>query len=214
MPYILTKSPSVGNQFLAELRDAQIQKDPLRFRKNLERLGEIFAYEISKTFKYTAAEVETPLGLAQVKLPAEQPVVATILRAGLPLHQGFLNYFDRADSAFIGAYRKSHKSGKFTIERNYFTAPDLSDRVVILVDPMLATGQSMVLCCKELLAQYKIKALHVVALIASTQGLAHVKAHLPKAHIWLGDVDDELTSKSYIVPGLGDAGDLAFGEKL
>lgn len=186
----------------------------MRFRKNLERLGEIFAYEISKSFSYRDAEVDTPLGTAQVSMMAEQPVLGTILRAGLPLHQGLLNFFDQADSAFVGAFRKTHKNGKFTIQLEYFTAPNLDDRILIMADPMLATGQSLVLCCKELLAQYQVKELHIVAVIASTEGLAHVQAHLPKAKIWLGDLDEELTSKSYIVPGLGDAGDLAFGEKV
>ncbi|MFM6976637.1 MAG: uracil phosphoribosyltransferase [Sphingobacteriaceae bacterium] len=214
MPFILSQTPSIGNHFLAQLRDAEIQQDSMRFRKNLERLGEIFAYEISKTLSYSDSDIETPLGTATIPLLTEQPVLGTILRAGLPFHQGLLNFFDRADSAFIGAFRKTHKTGKFTIESKYFTSPDLNGRILIMADPMLATGQSIVLCCKELLAQYRIKELHVVSLIASTEGLAHVKAHLPQAKIWLGDVDEELTSKSYIVPGLGDAGDLSFGEKV
>ncbi len=214
MPFILSENPSVGNHFLAELRDAQMQQDSMRFRKNLERLGEIFAYEISKTFSYRDTDFDTPLGTATIPVLEQQPVLATILRAGLPLHQGLLNFFDRADSAFIGAFRKTHKNGKFTIALEYFTSPDLNGRTLILADPMLATGQSIVLCCKELLAQYQVKELHIVSVIASVQGLAHVQANLPQAKIWLGDVDDELTSKSYIVPGLGDAGDLAFGEKV
>lgn len=214
MPFILTQQPSIGNHFLAELRDAQIQQDSMRFRKNLERLGEIFAYEVSKTLGFSHSDVETPLGTATTPLLNEMPVLATILRAGLPLHQGLLNFFDGADSAFIGAFRKTHKTGKFTIELKYFTAPNLNGRTLILADPMMATGQSIVLCCKELTRQYKIKDLHIVSVIASTEGLAHVQAHLPQAKIWLGDLDDELTSKSYIVPGLGDAGDLAFGEKV
>lgn len=210
MPFILTQQPSIGNHFLAELRDAQIQQDSMRFRKNLERLGEIFAYEISKTLSFSQSDIETPFGTATTPLLNEMPVLATILRAGLPLHQGLLNFFDGADSAFIGAFRKTHKTGKFTIELKYFTSPNLNGRTLILADPMMATGQSIVLCCKELMRQYKIKDLHIVSIIASTEGLAH----LPKAKIWLGDLDDELTSKSYIVPGLGDAGDLAFGEKV
>jgi len=214
MPFILTQQPSIGNHFLAELRDAQIQQDSMRFRKNLERLGEIFAYEISKTLEFSQSDIETPLGTATTPLLNEMPVLSTILRAGLPLHQGLLNFFDGADSAFIGAFRKTHKTGKFTIELKYFTSPNLNGRTLILADPMMATGQSIVLCCKELMRQYKIKDLHIVSVIASTEGLAHVQAHLPKANIWLGDLDDELTSKSYIVPGLGDAGDLAFGEKV
>lgn len=185
----------------------------MRFRKNLERLGEIFAYEISKTMAYIETEFETPLGTATVPVLSEQPVLATILRAGLPLHQGLLNFFDKADSAFIAAYRKPSKSGDFTIQKEYVSAVDLNGKVVILADPMLATGMSVVLCCKELLAQYKIKKLHIVSVIASAEGVAHVKANLPKASLWLGAVDDEMTTKAYIVPGLGDAGDLAYGAK-
>jgi len=214
MPFILAQKPSIGNHFLAELRNVDVQQDRMRFRKNLQRLGEIFAYEISKTFSYRDSEIDTPLGTAETLLLNEQPVLATILRAGLPLHEGMLNFFDQADSAFIGAFRKTHKTGKFTIELKYFTSPSLDNRILILADPMLATGQSIVLACKELLAQYKIKELHIVSVIASKEGLAHVQAHLPKANLWIGDVDEELTSKSYIVPGLGDAGDLAFGEKV
>ena len=187
MPFILAQTPSLGNHFLAELRNVDVQQDRMRFRKNLQRLGEIFAYEISKTFSYRDSEIDTPLGTAETLLMNEQPVLATILRAGLPLHEGMLNFFDQADSAFIGAFRKTHKTGKFTIELKYF---------------------------KELLAHYKIKELHIVSVIASKEGLAHVQAHLPQAKLWIGDVDEELTSKSYIVPGLGDAGDLAFGEKV
>lgn len=213
MTFLLNQSSSIANHFLAELRDVQVQKDSMRFRKNLERLGEIFAYEISKKLRYQSADVETPLGTASVSLMEEQPVLATILRAGLPLHQGLLNYFDKANSAFIAAYRKSHKSGDFYIQMEYVSAPDLNDKVVIMSDPMLATGMSMVLCCKELLSTYNIKELHIVSVIASSEGVAHVKANLPKARLWLGAIDEEMTTKAYIVPGLGDAGDLAFGEK-
>lgn len=211
--FVLNNTPSIGNNFLAELRDAQIQQDSMRFRKNLERLGEIFAYEISKTLGYIDTEFETPLGTALVSVLEEHPVLATILRAGLPLHQGLLNYFDKADSAFIAAYRQTTKGDGFVIQKEYVTSPDLNGKIVIVADTMLATGRSIVLSCKELLDQYKIKQLHVVSVIASTEGVAYVKANLPKARLWLGAIDEEMTTKAYIVPGLGDAGDLAFGIK-
>ncbi|MFZ4260906.1 uracil phosphoribosyltransferase [Sphingobacterium sp. HJSM2_6] len=210
---ILTKENSIANHFLAELRDVRIQVDRMRFRRNLERLGEIMAYEISKSLAYKLSEVETPLGVANTHLIMEQPVIGTIIRAGLPFHQGFLNYFDRADSAFIAAFRHTKKSGEFEIHKKYQNTPNLDDKVLIIVDPMLATGRSLVLCCKELLSEYTIRELHIATVIASEEGLQHVKAFLPEAQIWVGDVDNELTSKSYIVPGLGDAGDLAFGNK-
>lgn len=213
MPYILSDTSSIANHFMAELRDAQIQQDSMRFRKNMERLGEIFAYEISKTLEYTETEFETPLGTATVPVLSEQPALVTILRAGLPLHQGFLNYFDKADSTFVSAYRKTTKGHHFIIEMENISGPSLQDKTVIVIDPMLATGASMVLCCKELLRQYSIRQLHIVSVIGSKVGLEHVRANLPKARIWLGDLDEELTTKSYIVPGLGDAGDLAFGVK-
>lgn len=212
--FLLNKTNSVVNHFLAELRDAGIQQDSMRFRRNMERIGEIFAYEISKKLAYEEFEVQTPLGLATVNMMPKMPVLATILRAGLPLHQGLLNIFDKADSAFIAAYRKTKKSGDFDIRMEYISTPDLQDRTLIISDPMLATGKSMVLCCKELLANYKIKTLHIVAVIASQEGIEHVKANLPKANLWIGAIDEEMTTKAYIVPGLGDAGDLAFGEKV
>jgi uracil phosphoribosyltransferase len=213
MVFLLNKTLSIGNHFLAELRDAQIQQDSMRFRRNLERLGEIFAYEISKELDYVETDFETPLGTATVPVLTELPVLATILRAGLPLHQGLLNYFDKADSAFISAYRKTTKAGNFEIKIEYISSPSLNDKIVIVADPMLATGKSMVLCCKELLAQFKIKQLHIVAAIASQEGVAHVQANLPNAKLWLGAIDEEMTTKAYIVPGLGDAGDLAYGVK-
>lgn len=213
-PFILNKTDTIANQFLAELRDVNIQQDKYRFRKNQERLGEILAYEISKTLKYSATEVETPLGTANINLAIEQPVIATILRAGLPFHQGFINFFDRAESAFVTAYRKVKKTGAFTIQIDQISAPNLEGKTLIMCDTMLATGQSIVLVCKEIIAQYNLKALHIASVIASTEGIAHVRANLPKALIWTCAVDDEMTSKAYIVPGLGDAGDLAFGEKV
>ncbi|MHA4894070.1 uracil phosphoribosyltransferase [Pedobacter sp. PWIIR3] len=214
MVFDLSKTNSIANVFVAELRDELIQKDAMRFRRNMERLGEYFAYEISKTLPYTQTETQTPLGTAATVQLARQPVLATILRAGLTLHQGMLNVFDRADSAFIAAYRRNHKSGSFEIQIEYISAPDLSDRIVIMADPMLATGMSMVLCCKELVGKYNIKELHIVSAIASTEGVRHLRANFPKAKLWLGAIDEEMTSKAYIVPGLGDAGDLAYGSKL
>lgn len=213
-PFILNKTDTIANQFLAELRDVNIQQDKYRFRKNQERLGEILAYEISKTLKYSATGVETPLGTANINLAIEQPVIATILRAGLPFHQGFINFFDRAESAFVTAYRKVKKTGAFTIQIDQISAPNLEGKTLIMCDTMLATGQSIVLVCKEIIAQYNLKALHIASVIASTEGITHVRANLPKAQIWTCAVDDEMTSKAYIVPGLGDAGDLAFGEKV
>jgi len=214
MFFVLNKSNTVANQFLAELRDANVQQDRLRFRRNQERIGEILAYEISKKLRYVSTEVQTPLGIASVNVPKEQPVLGTILRAGLPFHQGFLNFFDKSPSAFITAYRKVRKNGDFIINIDHIATPNLDGKILILCDTMLATGQSMVEVCKELMATYTIKELHIAAIIASTEGIEHVKANLPKAHLWIGAIDEEMTSKAYIVPGLGDAGDLAFGEKV
>jgi uracil phosphoribosyltransferase len=214
MIFDLSKTSSIANTFVAELRDETIQKDAMRFRRNLERLGEFFAFEISKTLDYIKIKTQTPLGIATSLSLMQEPVLATILRAGLPLHQGMLNVFDKADSAFIAAYRANHKSGKFEIKLEYITTPDLTGKVVVMADPMLATGLSMVMCCKELIAKYEIKELHIVSVIASTVGVNHVRANFPKAKLWLGAIDEEMTSKAYIVPGLGDAGDLAYGTKL
>jgi uracil phosphoribosyltransferase len=212
----LVKQRSVVNHFIAELRDEGIQKDPMRFRRNLARIGEVMALEVSRTLDYKETEVITPLGTARTELMAEQPVLATILRAGLALHQGFMNYFDRADSAFVSAYRK-HRKGEdaFDIEVEYLSSPSLEDRVVVLCDPMLATGRSMVLVYKALLRLGKPKALHVASVIASAEGLEYAKLHLPPGtRFWIGAVDDEMTAQAYIVPGLGDAGDLAYGAKM
>jgi uracil phosphoribosyltransferase len=214
MIFILNKTNTIGNQFLAELRDASIQQDKARFRWNQEKLGAILAYEISKTLSYTEKEVQTPLGIANINTLAEQPALCTILRAGLPFHQGFMNYFDDAPSVFATAYRKVKKNGTFIINIDHISAPDLDGKTLIMCDTMLATGQSIVQVCRELIAQYAIKELHIAAIIASTEGIAHVRANLPKAKLWLCAIDEEMTSKAYIVPGLGDAGDLAFGEKV
>jgi uracil phosphoribosyltransferase len=214
MIFILNKSNTIGNQFLAELRDVSVQQDKARFRRNQEKLGEILAYEISKTLKYTEKEVQTPLGIANVNLPDDQPVLGTILRAGLPFHQGFMNFFDKSASVFATAYRKVRKNGAFIINIDHISTPDLDGKTVIICDTMLATGQSMVKVCKELIAQFDIKELHIAVIIASAEGVEHVRANLPKARLWLGAIDEEMTSKAYIVPGLGDAGNLAFGEKM
>lgn len=213
MIYDLSKNNSIARTFIAEIRDEQIQKDAMRFRKNMERLGAFFAYEISKTLKYKEVETQTPLGIATSSVLQQQPVLATILRAGLPMHQGLLSVFDQAESAFITAYRKTKKNGDFIIQMEHISAPDLEGKTVILADPMLATGLSIVLCAKELINTYKIEKLHIVSAIASAEGVTHVRANLPKADLWLGAIDSEMTSKSYIVPGLGDAGDLAYGIK-
>ena len=214
MVRILSEQNSIVNRFIAELRDVNIQNDRARFRRNLERIGEIAAYEISKTLPYHTKDFTTPLGVAPMDVPAEQPVVATILRAGLPLHQGVLNYFDHADNAFISAYRKHHKDGSFEISLEYVATPSLDGRIVILTDPMLATGQSMVMTYKAMLERGVPGHTHVVSVIASNLGVEYVKKHLSSnITLWIGAVDEELTAQSYIVPGLGDAGDLAYGEK-
>jgi uracil phosphoribosyltransferase len=207
---------SILSRFIAEIRDADIQKDSLRFRRNLERIAEIMAYEISKTLPFETSEVRTPLGIADMALPVVNPIIASILRAGLPMHTGFLNVFDRSGSAFITAYRKHHKDNSFEIAMEHVTAPDLTNEIVILCDPMIATGSSAIVACKALLTKGIPKHIHIACAIASIEGLNYVKAHMPNSQftIWCGAVDEELTAQAYIVPGLGDAGDLAFGEKL
>ena len=215
MVHNLSLNNSIINQFVAELRDVQIQKDRMRFRKNLERIGEIFAYEISKTLKYEERDVITPLGIATVPMLIDQPIVGTILRAGLPLHYGLLNYFDQADNAFISAYRKHHKDGTFDIKLEYVGSPALAERELILCDPMLATGSSIVMTYKALLDKGIPRHVHIVSALASSQGVEYVKRNLPaNVTIWCAAIDEELTAQSYIVPGLGDAGDLAFGNKI
>lgn len=210
---VLTHKNSIANNFLAELRDVSIQNDRMRFRRNLERLGELTAYEISKTLEYTQKEIQTPLGTVSTPVLDEHPVLITILRAGIPFHQGFLNVFDRADAGFFGSYRHIKKTGKMEILNQYSITPDLDGRTVIVVDAMLATGKSMVLTCKELLKKYTVKDLHIAAIIATEEGVQHVQKSVPRAKLWITGVDDEMTTKAYIVPGLGDAGDLAYGEK-
>lgn len=212
--HVMSDENSLFSQFIAEIRDIEIQKDPLRFRRNLERMGEVFAYEISKYLRFEQKKVDTPLGRAGAMVLSGQPVLATILRAGLPLHQGLLNYFDRADNAFISAYRKHDQSGEFNIHVEYLASPSIDGRVVLLSDPMLASGQSMVLCFKALLKKGAPEHTHIVVVLASEEGLKYAKNNLPiNTTIWVGAVDKELNDKAYIVPGLGDAGDLAFGTK-
>lgn len=209
------KQNSLVSVFLNELRDIQIQKDSMRFRKNIERIGEIIAYEISKQLEFFAVEIETPLGISAGKNLSEQPVIATILRAGLPLHQGMLNYFDKAENAFISAYRKHHKNDTFEIEIEYLSSPSIQDKTLILTDPMLATGNSMVLAYKAMLAKGIPKHIHIVSVIASNEGINYIKKNMPpNTSVWVGAIDEELTAQAYIVPGLGDAGDLAYGAKI
>lgn len=216
MIHILGDSNSIFNQYLSEIRDEVIQKDPLRFRNNLERAGEIFAYEISKELPYKYKEVTTSLGVAKIRVLEQQPVLATILRAGLPLHQGLLNCFDHAESCFISAYRKYGPSGDFHIDFQYIASPLLDDKVVILSDPMLATGSSMEVGYYALLEKGNPRHIHLVSLIASRQGIDYIMTKLPADNvtIWVGAIDPGMTPKSYIVPGLGDAGDLAYGVKI
>ena len=214
--HVLGSSNSIFNQFVAEIRDEQIQKDSMRFRRNLERCGEIFAYEISKTINYSNKAVTTPLGEAVVSTPTDQLVIATILRAGLPMHQGLLNYFDKAENAFISAYRKHDKNeNSFKIKVEYISSPEIDDKVLIISDPMLASGASMVSVLNALKEIGSPSHIHIVSLIASKEGLAYVKKNTEQSNItiWLGFIDDEMTATSYIVPGLGDAGDLAYGIK-
>ena len=214
MVHNLSNQPSLFSRFLSEIRDLEIQKDPIRFRKNMERMSEIMAYEISKTLNYTKREVTTPLGIAEVDELIEQPVLATILRAGLAMHNGMLNYFDRAESAFVSAYRKHTSHEDFEIHVEYLASPKLDKRIVIISDPMLATGNSMVMVYKALLRQGTPSKIIIVSAIATPDALEFVKRHLPETtDFWVGAIDKELTAQSYIVPGLGDAGDLAYGEK-
>ncbi len=216
MIHILNKENTILNKFIAQIRDREVQRDSMRFRRNLERVGEVMSYEISRDLDYKTQIVRTPLGEAAVEMISDKIVVATILRAGLPMHQGFLNYFDDAESAFVSAYRKSSKDGSFKVKVEYVSNCSLEGKTLILVDPMLATGTSLVLAYEALIAKGgEPEHTHIASVIASEQGVDYVTRHLPSRSttLWLGAVDAELTSRSYIVPGIGDAGDLAFGEK-
>ena len=210
----LSDQHSLVSNWVAELRDVDVQNDRMRFRRNLERIGEVIAYEISKKLEWQEREITTPLGIANCKMLKDQPVLATILRAGLGMHNGLLNYFDKGENAFISAYRKHHPDGTFEISLEYMSCPELDNKVVVISDPMIATGASLVKSIQYLKDEGEIKELHIVCAIACTVGLEYVQREVPKATIWCGDIDDELTAKGYIVPGLGDAGDLAFGQKM
>lgn len=210
----LSREHSLVSNWVAEVRDVEVQKDRMRFRRNLERIGEIAAYEISKKLVSIEKEVQTPLGTAVCSVLQEQPVLTTILRAGLPLHQGLLNYFDKADNAFVSAYRKHDKDGNFHISLDYLSCPELDGRVIIVSDPMLATGASLVKTIQYLKEEGRPSQIHIVTAIACTVGIEFVRREIPEATVWCGAIDDELTAKGYIVPGLGDAGDLAFGVKI
>ena len=210
----LSEEHSLVSNWISELRDVDVQDDRLRFRRNLEKIGEVGAYEISKKLSWVEKEVTTPLGTSISKVLEKQPVLATILRAGLPMHQGLLNYFDKADNAFISAYRKHNQDGTFEISLDYISCPEMENRVVIISDPMLATGASLVKTIQFIREEGNPSEIHIVCAIACTVGIEYVLRAETKATIWCGDIDDELTAKGYIVPGLGDAGDLAYGVKV
>lgn len=210
----LSTKHSLISNWVCELRDVEVQQDRMRFRRNLERIAEVIGYEISKQMETEDKEITTPMGIATCKVIKHQPVLATILRAGLAMHNGLLNYFDKADNAFLSAYRKHQPDGSFEISLEYMSCPELEDRIVIISDPMLATGSSLVKSIQFLKEEGNIRELHIVCAIACSVGIEYVLRAEPKAIIWCGDIDDELTAKGYIVPGLGDAGDLAYGSKM
>ncbi len=215
MVRLLGQSHSMLNQYMAEIRDVEIQQDSLRFRNNLERIGEIFAYEISKDLVFKEKEVVTSLGIASVPVLTQYPVLATIMRAGLPFHHGFLRFFDRSSNAFVSAYRMAHKDGTFSMSVEYASSTPIDGKVLIICDTMMASGSSMLHTYKELIARGKPAHVHIAAILASMEGVNHLKKSIPKKNvtIWVGDIDEELTAQLFLVPGLGDAGDLAFGEK-
>jgi len=207
---------SILNQFIAEIRDKEIQKDSMRFRRNIERIGEVLSYELSKTISYAKKNVKTPFGNKEITLPTDQLVLCSVLRAGLPLHQGMLNYFDRSENAFISAYRYHPNGGDdFEVVVKYFAAPSLEGKILVLTDPMLATGKTLENVLGVLKSYGEPKQIHIISVIGSKQGIEHIKQIFPKnTHLWIAAIDDELTSRGYIIPGIGDAGDLAFGVKL
>lgn len=210
---LIHDTPSIAGNYLAELRDVTVQKNKVLFRRNIQRLGVFMAYELSKYLSFDIKKIQTPLGIADCTMVNTPIVLGTILRAGLPMHQGFLDVFDDAENAFLTAFRKHHGDGKFDIEMEYVSCPNLTDKCLVLIDPMLATGASIIKAVEHLAEYGQPSSIHIVSAIASKEGLNQVHQKLPQAHIWIGDVDEELTAKSYIVPGLGDAGDLSFGEK-
>ena len=209
----LSEQHSLISNWISEIRDSSIQADRMRFRRNIERIGEATAYEISKTLEWKEVETTTPLGISISRVLKTQPVIATILRAGMPLHHGMLNYFDKADNAFIAAYRKHHPDGSFEISLEYLSSPSLDGRPLIICDPMLATGASLVKTIEFLKREGNFTELHIASVIACIEGIDFIRRNAPQAKIWCGAIDEELTAKGYIVPGLGDAGDLAYGEK-
>lgn len=214
--HYISEQNSILNHFLAQIRDISIQKDSMRFRKNIERIGEIMAYELSKTLDYKPVAVQTPLGLKQTTTLADHVVLCSILRAGLALHQGFMNFFDEAENGFVSAYRHHYnQDNAFEILVEYQAAPSFQDKNLILIDPMLATGQSIVAVLNQLHLEQKPKEIHIAVVIAAPEGIAYLEAHLPKeCHLWVAALDERLNEKNYIIPGLGDAGDLAYGSKL
>ncbi len=214
MVHNLSKEHSLVSNWVSELRNTEVQQDRLRFRRNLERIAEVIGFEISKQLAFTEKEINTPMGTATCKVLKEQPVLATILRAGLAMHNGLLNFFDHADNAFLSAYRKHHPDGSFEISMEYMSCPELDGRIVVISDPMLATGASLVKSIQYLREEGDIKSIHIVCAIACSVGIEYVLRAEPNATIWCGDIDEELTAKGYIVPGLGDAGDLAYGTKM
>jgi uracil phosphoribosyltransferase len=214
MIHNLSNTKTILNRYVYEIRSQSIQIDSLRFRTNMERIGELLAYEISKHLHYALVKVETPLGEASVEIPNDDLVLVSILRAGLPMHNGFLRIYDHAENGFVSAYRSHHKDGTFDIKLQYATCPSLEGKTLIIIDPMLATGASIQKTLEELEEYGKPKHIHIASAISSLQGVNHIHRYFPHAHIWTAAVDEELTAKSYIVPGLGDAGDLAFGAKL
>ncbi len=212
----LGEGKSLLNQFIAEIRDVEIQKDAMRFRRNIERIGEILSYELSKQLNYSAKVVETPYGTKKMSLPIDKLVLCSVLRAGLPLHQGMLNYFDGAENAFISAYRH-HRGDEdaFEVIINYFAAPSLAGKTLVLTDPMLATGKTLENVLKALKGHGKPKQIHILSVIGASKGIEHIKTIFPEnTHLWIAAIDEELNKRGYILPGIGDAGDLAFGEKL
>lgn len=212
----LSEKNSVLNHFLGQIRDVTIHKDSMRFRRNIERIGEIMAYEMSKEFHYKTVEIQTPLGVKKTTAIKDQLVLCSILRAGLPLHIGFLNYFDEAENGFISAYRHHpNNDDYFDIVVEYQAIADFNDKYLLLVDPMLATGQSIVAVYNKLMEKGTAAAIHIAVVIAAPEGITYLEKHLPdNCHIWIASIDEKLNEHDYIVPGLGDAGDLAYGTKL
>jgi uracil phosphoribosyltransferase len=210
----LSDDHSLVSNWISQLRDIEVQNDRMRFRKNLENIAEVCAYEISKKLPWVEKEITTPLGISVCKVLEKQPVLGTIMRAGLAMHNGFLNYFDKADNAFISAYRKHNLDGSFEISLDYISCPEMENRVVIISDPMLATGASLVKTLQFIRDAGNPSEIHIACALACTVGIEYVLRAEPSAVIWCGDIDDELTAKGYIVPGLGDAGDLAYGVKV